>query len=593
MSLDTFHHSVDSTMTPNVSPLPSDALGEVETGSAYFMTLAHYQSVARRILVALSGGGRFVLLTGSPPPNGRLLSSALSKEAARTHTVIGIPCGRDLSRDDWRRLVPGRSGDGGIEEFSATALLVTLGSPLPLYVLEDADQLSDEQLQEFFAAWLFGEPVIGMAVLTVSPAFLARLERPALSFLIEGLAARMLFQHLGPDEIATFLRQTLREGVVAEGTFSADTLAAIVAASGGDPALVTRLAARALEAHRGTATRPLQHTEARAALATPKTPTPNLSAKTTPVSPQEATSSPPAPALQNAAPPASPPPQQTQRRRGVGRRLLIGTTVVIAYFAVLLVLGSFIPRYFRPLDKATVATKQHPEDLPSKTIAANPPASETETQAVPAPSSGNPVESVIPQLPAADATQHASSQPAATVIPEPAPVSSTDTAQNTGQASAEPSATAEEESPVAAKITTEDATTQPAPPPPAEPALAAPVPDTVASTSVASPAALEPAAPSGEKAISAAEIAALVARGDAFLSTGDIVSARLYYERAANAGDGHAAMLMAETFDPAFLGRAGVRGVSGDADAAATWYSRARELGDRDAERRAELLKTP
>jgi TPR repeat protein len=83
-----------------------------------------------------------------------------------------------------------------------------------------------------------------------------------------------------------------------------------------------------------------------------------------------------------------------------------------------------------------------------------------------------------------------------------------------------------------------------------------------------------------------------VARGDEFLTSGDIVSARLYYERAANAGNGHAAMLMGETFDPAFLGRAGVRGVRGDADAAATWYRRARDLGDPDAARRFELLDT-
>jgi hypothetical protein len=119
-------------MTPNVSPLPPEAPGEVATGTAYFTTLAHYQSVARRILIALSGGGRFVLLTGSPPPNGRLLSSALSKEAAGKHAVIGVPCGRNVTRDDWRRLAPGRSGDVGAEAFSATALLVTLGSPLPL-----------------------------------------------------------------------------------------------------------------------------------------------------------------------------------------------------------------------------------------------------------------------------------------------------------------------------------------------------------------------------------------------------------------------------------------------------------------------------
>jgi TPR repeat protein len=90
---------------------------------------------------------------------------------------------------------------------------------------------------------------------------------------------------------------------------------------------------------------------------------------------------------------------------------------------------------------------------------------------------------------------------------------------------------------------------------------------------------------------SAEEIATLIARGDALLSNGDIISARLYYERAANAGDGHAAMLMAETFDPAFLEHAGVRGVRGDAAQAAIWYQRARDLGDREAARRFELLE--
>jgi hypothetical protein len=100
----------------------------------------------------------------------------------------------------------------------------------------------------------------------------------------------------------------------------------------------------------------------------------------------------------------------------------------------------------------------------------------------------------------------------------------------------------------------------------------------------------KPAAPAARQTLAADEITTLVARGDALLRTGDIVSARLYYERAANAGDGHAALLMAETFDPDFLERAGVRGVRGDPSQAAIWYARARDLGDRDAERRFQLL---
>jgi TPR repeat protein len=71
----------------------------------------------------------------------------------------------------------------------------------------------------------------------------------------------------------------------------------------------------------------------------------------------------------------------------------------------------------------------------------------------------------------------------------------------------------------------------------------------------------------------------LVARGDAVLSTGDIASARLFYQRGAEGGDPAAALRLGETFDPAFLARAGMATVPGDAKKAAFWYRRASELG--------------
>jgi len=91
----------------------------------------------------------------------------------------------------------------------------------------------------------------------------------------------------------------------------------------------------------------------------------------------------------------------------------------------------------------------------------------------------------------------------------------------------------------------------------------------------------------------AADIAALVTRGDAFLSAGDIASARLFYERAADAGDGAAAMRLGATFDPNFLGRVGVRGDPGDPARAASWYRRARDLGDAAAAERLKSLDRP
>jgi hypothetical protein len=87
--------------------------------------------------------------------------------------------------------------------------------------------------------------------------------------------------------------------------------------------------------------------------------------------------------------------------------------------------------------------------------------------------------------------------------------------------------------------------------------------------------------------LSAAEIGELLARGDAFLRMGDLTSARLFYERAADAGNGQGAMRMGATFDPAFLGQAGSRSVQGDPVKARAWYRKALDLSIVEIERQS------
>ena len=124
---------------------------------------------------------------------------------------------------------------------------------------------------------------------------------------------------------------------------------------------------------------------------------------------------------------------------------------------------------------------------------------------------------------------------------------------------------------------------------------ASPAPPTEAAASTAAaPAAQMPQAPVSVTTpvpaalptgpvLSAPEITALLAHGDALFSKGDIAAARLFYERAADAGDGHAAVRLGETFDPIFLDHAHLPGVRGDFDTALAWYRRARDLGAADA----------
>src|SRR5262249_17307694 len=92
---------------------------------------------------------------------------------------------------------------------------------------------------------------------------------------------------------------------------------------------------------------------------------------------------------------------------------------------------------------------------------------------------------------------------------------------------------------------------------------------------------------------SAAEIAALVRRGDGFLTSGDITSARLFYERAADAGSGRAAMQLGATFDPVILGYVRARSGLADPAQALSWYRRARDLGMLEADQRIKQFETP
>jgi len=72
--------------------------------------------------------------------------------------------------------------------------------------------------------------------------------------------------------------------------------------------------------------------------------------------------------------------------------------------------------------------------------------------------------------------------------------------------------------------------------------------------------------------LSAAEVSGLVKRGDYFVATGDITSARLFYERAIEAGSRGAAVRMGITFDPVFLDKVGIRPTVGNQREARAWY---------------------
>ncbi len=80
-------------------------------------------------------------------------------------------------------------------------------------------------------------------------------------------------------------------------------------------------------------------------------------------------------------------------------------------------------------------------------------------------------------------------------------------------------------------------------------------------------------------------------RAKGLIAIGDIASARLLLERAADAQEASAALLLAQTYDPAVLGPQDTRSITPDPAAARTWYQKAAQLGSPDATQRLAQMQ--
>ena len=136
-----------------------------------------------------------------------------------------------------------------------------------------------------------------------------------------------------------------------------------------------------------------------------------------------------------------------------------------------------------------------------------------------------------------------------------------------------------------------------APPPAAVSPPVAVVPPPV--VAVAPPVAVATAAPSAipappqaevVRSLDPREVAALIRRGQDLLASGDVQSARLLLMRGAEARDARSALLVGTTYDPALLRQIGADGPLADAAQARTWYQRAKEWGEPDAQRKLDAL---
>jgi TPR repeat protein len=114
----------------------------------------------------------------------------------------------------------------------------------------------------------------------------------------------------------------------------------------------------------------------------------------------------------------------------------------------------------------------------------------------------------------------------------------------------------------------------------------APAPVAAAPAAAAAPAVAPPA-----RTINADELAALLKRARGLIAIGDIAAARLLLERAADAREASAALLLAQTYDPAVLGTPDMRSITPDPAMARDWYRKAAQFGSPEAQLRLAQIQ--
>jgi hypothetical protein len=542
-----FHelNSLGSSFLPFANP---------EAGFDYFATQAHYRSLASRILTAL-GGFNVVVVTGDRLSGGPMFGSALGEAAAGRYTVIGS---QDAMR--FHTALPASSPRG-----SATHR----DSDVPaLLVFYDTDRYSDKQIEKILT--LIHQHVriadhrITAAVFLARTEFLTRLDHPVLRvWLAKHLfVARLRFHELGADEIASFIHHQLAPSE-AEKIFTHEAMTAIANVSGGDPVMVNRFSRRMLECAAVSTGNTLEKANlGSATLISPDLP------------PRERGVTTFADRLQRNYTAPEPDPHLSTRiwpDRSV--RLKLGAAITFCFACVAAVVAvAFIHPVAEDIAASSTAPATYiPAKLPEHGSLTgwappNPNVASTaeEPTAVPgkvaitamtAPAAPTPEDALAiktPALPPSVAALRPTAEPA---TPEEA-------AETVVNQAVPPAAPIE----VAATATADSPTETQAP------RSTPPTPDPL----------------TAQLRLPATEIAALLARGDALFARGDISSARLFYERAADAGEGRAALRLGHTYDPVFLDFAHL-GVRSDPTMAESWYRRARGLGETEA----EILLTP
>jgi type II secretory pathway predicted ATPase ExeA len=627
-------------------------LSEPAASSVYFETEAHYEIVAHAIRTACDDAGGLILVTSDPAPSAWQLGRSLSAQGWPRCDVCVIACHRALSLAELVMSYAARLGIAVAEAEARqqwhriAALMRPRRGLIYVLALEHAEQLDDAVLDGLAASGDRRAPV----VLIASETLARRLETAPVRGWKSAILAHLRFRELARNEIEAFIRFRLRNaGGANRDIFNARLVELIAAQAKGDPAGAHRLTGAILDPTRaiaagvlaglrmGALKRSATGAEIDLGPALVAAPIPRVAPPGGSKEPPDTIprcDSPPLRQLQSVvaddrrarARPAGAPHAMTAEtpgparardagdeakrpdagaKRAVRRATMAGLPILaVAALSIGVTLYADSPGKVWDWGQTTWARVRSTE----RTVRI-----QTSADASPPPSASSPRPSSDGVWPPPDPLPAANAEKTAPPAPLPAPLAPLPTVPSTAAApppAAEPpsltaaeardeaSSSGAEPPSLTAAEARDEASLAPAAPP------AADGPSSGATSSSTEPAvttaAIDAAAAAAETSASARASPIepqtrtadrlMLQRGDRLLAVGEIVAARRFFERAADAGDADAACGAGKSYDPLFLKRLGVRGVAADPAKAVAWYRKAAAAGSAQAPALLERL---
>ena len=227
----------------------SDAFATAELGANYYSGELHYRVLAERIVGTVQNGRLFIVVTGDPPPNPSILSATLNEVLHGQQPIIVFTSGPEFRADALLLACRNLSAHPAADDTPPAK------PRSPLFIIDDADQLADPQIEEIYEKSQAVDWAIAMILLGRSD-FFARLERSQLHLGRNKRAIRLNFYQLEKREILPYLREQIGPSAVLR-SYTDDAVEVIWSMSRGDPQIVNRLARRLLDGAPGTASVPV------------------------------------------------------------------------------------------------------------------------------------------------------------------------------------------------------------------------------------------------------------------------------------------------------------------------------------------------